>query len=59
MKDLQDKNSPRHDASLDQRQMGLRILARMIAKSVLNIENPAAIDEDNSEKEQSDDSREC
>jgi len=39
--------------------MGLRILARMIAKNVLNVENPVAIDEDNSEKEQSNDSREC
>jgi len=59
VKDLQDKNSPRHDASLDQRQIGLKILARMIARSVLNVENPVAIDEDNSEKEQSNDSREC
>jgi len=59
VKDLQDKNSPRDDASLDQRQMGLRILARMIARSVLNVENPVANDEDKSQKEQSNDSREC
>jgi len=39
--------------------MGLRILARMIAKSVLNVENPVANDEDKSQKEQSNDSREC
>ena len=58
MKDLQDENSPRHDESLDQRRGGLRILARMIARSVLNLEDPVAIDEDNSEKEQPNDSRE-
>ena len=39
--------------------MGPKILARMIARSVLNGENPVAIDEDKSQNAESNDSREC
>ena len=39
--------------------MGLKILARMIAKSVLNGENPVAIDEDKSQNAEPNDSPDC
>jgi len=58
VKDIQGENPPGHDKPLDQKQMGLRILARMIARSVLNVENPVAIDEDKSQNAESNDSRE-
>jgi hypothetical protein len=59
MKDLEDQDSPVRDEPIDRRQMGLRVLARMIARDLLNLENPLAIEDDKSQNEQSNDNRAC